>query len=374
MKNIAIVSNTSWYIYNFRKGLIKKLVEQGYTVFAIAPADKFVAEISAAGAHFIELTRMNNKGKNPFQDIGLILELRNIFKSKQINCCLFFTPKINIYGSIAIKFTPIRAIATINGLGFVFNEEQPGWLKFTVRTLYRFAFRNLSAVFFQNEDDRRFFEQRKMLQPGQTIEVVKGSGVNIVEFEPKSSFNPSDKLVFLLCSRLLKEKGLYEYFKAAENVKKDFPGITFALLGLPANNPSAVSLDEVNACHEKGFINYWGVSDKMSETLNQVDVMVLPSYYREGVPRILIEGLAKGLPIITTNNVGCKETIEDGRNGYMIPVRDVNALEAAIRKMISLQKSEREQMGIRSRQKAVNEFDETLNHQSYINTLSALTG
>jgi glycosyltransferase involved in cell wall biosynthesis len=330
MKNIAVVSNTSWYVYNFRKGLLNKLVAEGYTLFAIAPRDKFVTEIEALGCTFIELKHINNKGKNPVEDILLTLELRKILIANQIHCCLFFTPKINIYGSIAIKFTTIKAIATINGLGFVFNEGQPEWLQITVKKLYRFAFSN------------------------------------------KISFSDSGKLVFLLSARLLKEKGLYEYFEAAKELKKKFPTVTFALLGPVGDNPSAVSLEIINGYHKQGVIDYWGVSDNMSDTLNKVDVMVLPSYYREGVPRVLIEGLSKGLPIITTNNVGCRETVDNLKNGYLVPIKDTKALASAIEKMIGILPEDRLAMGKHSRQKAITEFDETLNHQRYIEVIKKL--
>jgi glycosyltransferase involved in cell wall biosynthesis len=372
MKNIALVSNTSWYIYNFRKGLLEKLVAEGYTLFAIAPKDKFVAEIEALGCKFIELKHINNKGKNPAEDILLTMELRKILVTNQVQCCLFFTPKINIYGTIAIKFTNIKAIATINGLGFVFNEGQPGWLQLTVKKLYRFAFKKLEALFFQNEDDKAFFLKAKIISGRQNVSVVRGSGVNVDEFGNKSSFNEPGKLVFLLSARLLKEKGLFEYFEAAEKLKKKFPSVTFALLGPLADNPSAVSLDVINGFHKKGIIDYWGVSDNMSDTLNKVDVMILPSYYREGVPRVLIEGLAKGLPIITTDNVGCRETVDNLQNGYLVPIKDTKALAAAIEKMIDLPPEERLAMGKHSRQKAVTEFNEALNHKQYLEVIKRL--
>lgn len=372
MKNIALISNTSWYVYNFRKGLLKKLVDEGYNVFAIAPSDKFIPEIEALGCKYVELRYINNQGKNPLQDIMLTLELRKILTANHIQCCLFFTPKINIYGSIAIKFTGIKALATINGLGFVFNEDQPKWLKLTVKKLYNIAFKKLEAVFFQNEEDKAFFIKIKIITGNQNVSVVRGSGVNITEFNKKVSFNNSEKLVFLLSARLLKEKGLYEYFEAAKELKKKFTFVTFALLGPPADNPSAVSLDIINDFHKQGIIDYWGVSDDMSNTLEKVDVMVLPSYYREGVPRVLIEGLSKGLPIITTNNVGCRETVDDLKNGYLIPIKDTTSLKSAIEKMINIQPEERFAMSKHSRQKAIAEFDESLNHQEYLRVISNL--
>jgi glycosyltransferase involved in cell wall biosynthesis len=372
MKNIAIVSNTSWYIHNFRRGLLKELISAGYSIYAISPKDHFVKEILDLGCTFLELTNISNKGKNPLQDILLTLELRKILKANQIQCCLFFTPKINIYGNIAIKFTNIRAVATINGLGFVFNKDQPKWLQLTVRQLYKFSFKKLSAIFFQNEEDKRFFLNSKIIRPDQNISVVRGSGVNVIEFNYKNSFNPSGKLVFLLSARLIKEKGLYEYFEAAEELKKKYPSVTFALLGLPADNPSSVSLNTINEFHKNGVIDYWGISDNISEILNKVDVMILPSYYREGVPRVLIEGLAKGLPIITTDNVGCRETVDNLQNGFLIPIKDIKSLKLAIEKMINMPMEERILMSKKSREKAVKEFDESLNHKKYLHVIKEI--
>jgi glycosyltransferase involved in cell wall biosynthesis len=369
IKNIAIVSNTSWYVYNFRKGLLQKLIETGYTVFAIAPKDKFVQEIELLGCTFIELKNVNNKGKNPFQDILLTLELRKIFITNNVEFCFLFTPKINIYGCIAIKFTTIKAVATINGLGFVFNEDQHKWLKFTVKKLYTIAFKNLKAIIFQNNDDKDYFLRLKIINGLQQIIVVKGSGANLSEFYQKKIFNTNNELVFLLSARLIKEKGVYEYFKAAKNLKQKYPTVTFALLGLEADNPSSIPLSVINEIHQQKVIDYWGNTDNMSDVLNNVDVMVLPSYYKEGIPKILIEALAKGLPIITTDNVGCKETVDDGKNGFLIEIKNTAALEAAMEKMINIPSKELAAMGECSRNKAMQEFDEGFNHQAYLSIL-----
>ncbi len=373
MKNIAIVSNTSWYIYNFRKGLLSELVSQGFCVYAIAPKDKFVEEIKAIGCTFIELKKINNKGRNPFQDIAFILELYGIFKKHSIDCSLLFTPKINIYGSIAAKFCKTKAIATINGLGFVFNEGQSDLLRYIVKGLYRFAFRGLPVVFFQNNEDKDIFIQSKIVNSEQRVCVVRGSGVNLEEFYQKTQFNSSGKLTFLLSARLIKEKGILEYFEAAKGLHEKYPEVKFALLGVKTDNPSAVPDQIIDEFSENGVIDYWGLSDAMSTTLDVVDVMVLPSYYREGIPKVLIEALAKGLPIITTDNVGCKETVDNGRNGYVIPVKDVDALARAMENIIHLSMEERLNMSNYSRNKAIAEFDERENHNAYINQIRVLT-
>jgi glycosyltransferase involved in cell wall biosynthesis len=358
-------------VYNFRKGLLKKLIDSGYTVFAVAPKDKFVNEIELLGCTFIELKNINNKGKNPLQDILLTLELRKIFLSNNIDFCFLFTPKINIYGCIAIKFTAIKAVATINGLGFVFNDEQPGWLKFTVKELYSIAFKNLKAIIFQNSDDKDFFLRLKIIDSRHQTIITRGSGTNLEEFYQKKVFNTNSNLVFLLSSRLIKEKGIYEYFEAAKNLKAKYPTITFALLGLEADNPSSIPLAVINEIHHQKVIDYWGESDDMSSILNNVDIMVLPSYYKEGIPKILIEALAKGLPVITTDNVGCRETVDDGQNGFLIAIKNAEELEQAMEKMILMPGVALAAMGARSRTKAEQEFDETFNHQAYLSVLNS---
>ena len=375
MKNISIVSNTSWYVYNFRKGFLKELVQLGYNVFVIAPKDKFVVEIELLSCSFIELKKIQHKGKNPLQEMQLTLELRSYFKKNDIHFALFYTPKINIFGSIATKFLPTKGIATINGLGFVFNEGQPKWLQTVVKKLYRFAFNGLPAVFFQNQDDKDFFIQSKILcDKKQCVCVVRGSGVNLTEFYPKKSpSNLPEKITFLLSARLIKEKGIIEYLEAAKIIKQKYPNTNFALLGVVANNPSAIPVEIITQLYKDGVIDYWGSSDNMSETLNKVDVMVLPSYYREGIPKVLIEALSKGLPVITTDNVGCRETVEDVKNGFLIPVKDVAALSAAMEKIIQLSPEQRAEMGKYSRQKAVNEFDEKNNHLKYIEVIQSLS-
>ncbi|MGG9970602.1 glycosyltransferase family 4 protein [Ferruginibacter sp. SUN002] len=369
MKNIAIVSNTSWYVYNFRKGFLSELIQLGYGVFVIAPKDKFVKEIEEIGCTFIELKQIQNKGKNPFQEMLLTLELKKYFKKNKINFALFYTPKINIFGSIATKFSKTKGIATINGLGFVFNEGQSKLLQGIVKKLYGFAFSGLPAVFFQNEDDKEFFIQSKIIKSNQQVYVVRGSGVNLAEFYQKTNFTSTSQITFLLSARLIKEKGIGEYLEAAKIIKQKYPNANFALLGVVADNPSAIPIEIVKQLNAEGIIEYWGSTDNMSVTFDKVDVMVLPSYYREGIPKVLIEALSKGLPVITTDNVGCKETVDDGKNGFLIPVKSVDALVSAMEKIINLSPEQRIEMGKYSRQKAIQEFDEKNNHQQYIDVI-----
>ncbi|MES2430033.1 MAG: glycosyltransferase family 4 protein [Bacteroidota bacterium] len=373
MKNIAVVSNTSWYIYNFRKGFLSELIQLGYGVFVISGRDKFVNEIEELGCTFIELKKIKNKGKNPVREMLLTLELKQIFKKSKIDFALFYTPKINIFGSIATKFTNTKGIATVNGLGFVFNEGQSKWLQILVKKLYHFAFKGLPAVFFQNEDDKDFFLQSHIICDKQQVHVVKGSGVNLSEFYPKTNFSNGHPITFLLSARLIKEKGISEYLEAAKIIRQKYPNTNFALLGVKADNPSAIPMETIIELHKQGIINYWGSSDNMSATFDEVDVMVLPSYYREGIPKVLIEALSKGLPVITTDNVGCRETVDNGKNGYLVPVKNIDALVLAMEKIINMPAEERLQMGKYSRQKAVSEFDERSNHQSYIDVIKQIS-
>ncbi len=369
-QRIAIVSNTSWYVYIFRRSFIEKLVQQGFTVYVIAPKDKFVTELEALGAHFIEVQNMQNKGINPIKDLRLMWELRSIFTKHKINSALFFTPKANIFGSIACKFCRTKSIVTVNGLGFVFSDEQPAWVRFIVKMLYKFSFSGVKGIVFQNTEDRDYFLQHSLIHASQPIFHVRGSGVNVHEFNKKRQFNPGTELHFLLSARMIREKGINEYVQAATTLKKEYPLTKYILIGLEADNPSAIPMDVIHDLHTKGVLEHRGSSYDMNATMNEVDVLVLPSYYREGVPRVLLEGMAKGLPLITTDNVGCRETVVDGYNGYLIPVQDAGSLTSAMRKMIELNPQSFALMSNNSRLKAESEFNEDANHDVYLKIIN----
>ncbi|RYG35020.1 MAG: glycosyltransferase, partial [Chitinophagaceae bacterium] len=221
----------------------------------------------------------------------------------------------------------------------------------------------------QNRDDYQFFRDRIKLDASK-VRFVRGSGVNTDEFvfskKPSAS---GQQLTFLMACRLLKEKGVFQYISAARKIKALYPGVQFWLLGMKAKNPSSIHIEELQRFDEEGTIKLLAQTDNVNGLLERADVLVLPSFYNEGVPRILLEGLSKGMPLITTNSVGCRETVADGQNGYMIAPKSTEALEEALLKMIQLSVEEREAMRAESRRLAETEFDENKVIESYIDII-----
>lgn len=370
MKTVAVISNTTWSIINFRKGLILALIENGYKVIAMGPHDYFSPQVSDMGCKYIPLEKLDQSGTNPLNDLALVSEFRNVFKEEKVDYVLTYTIKPNVYGAFATLGLKTKSIATVNGLGYTFYKK--GIFKLVIQLLYGFAFSIVHKVVFQNPDDRQFFQDARMVSKKKT-DIVKGSGVDLNKFNHKKSFNPnSEELKVMMSARLVKEKGIVEYFEAAEIVKKKYPKVEFTLYGIASENPSAIPKETVEQMSRDGAADFKGVTLNMNETLEEVDVLVLPSYYREGIPRVLLEGLSKGLPIITCNSVGCKETVDHNKNGYLTPIKSPTDLADAIIKLIELPIEERKDMGLASRKKAETEFSEKTIIGFYLKELSLL--
>lgn len=363
-KNILIVSNTTWSIFNFRKGLIQKLVSQGHQVTAISPPDQYVDRVKSLGCNYIPLVTLHQISKNPIRDLFLYRELKQIFRLINPDLIFLFTPKANIYGGMAAGKLGLDFINTINGLGYTFQTNSI--LSFLVKKLYRIGLKNSTKVFFQNKDDKAFFIQKKIIKENKT-ELVPGSGVNTDEFVPVE--NKSANFTFLLCARLLIEKGVIEYLNAAEILKKKYSNVAFKLIGKKVKHPSAVDESIINQYHNEGVINYIGETDEINRELSNVHVLVNPSSYLEGIPKISLEALSKGLPIITTDSVGCKETVDHMENGIIISMKDSSSLVKAMEFMINCSKEKLQEMGNKSRLKALNEFDERMVINHYLSYL-----
>lgn len=367
---IAVVVNAAWNIYNYRLGLIEALIAKGHQVWAVAPNDDFVPKIEAVGCRFIPLQRLSRKGTNPLQDLRLTYELYKIYKDNKIDVALQYTIKPNIYGSFACKFAKIKSICTITGLGYSFLSD--GLVNKVVKRLYKKAFKRASLVAFQNNDDLQLFEQLKLVEPHKST-LIKGSGIKTNFFKPLPKTQETAGLVFLFVGRLLYDKGIVEYLEAAKTIKANNPKTEFWIVGaLDNENPSAISPDMVNTYHQEGIINYIGQSSDVRSIMQNSDVVVLPSY-REGLPRVMLEGLSMAKPLITTDTAGCRETVQDGENGYLVPVKDKDALAQALQKMLNLSVEDRKLMGDKGRALALKEFDEQAIIQRYFDELDKIT-
>lgn len=366
-KCVGIFSNTFWSIYNFRRSLIKRLLTDGFHVYAISADDKYRPLLEEMGCETVVIKSFDAQSTAVFKEAALIREIVKKVRSLPCEYIYTFTIKPNLYTALTKSLTGKKVVITVNGLGNVFSEGN--FISRFSLQLFRNAFKRAHRVVFQNTDDYNFFRNRISLNADK-VSFVRGSGVNTKEFTYSQKPSPQgNKLIFLMACRLLKEKGVYEYIAAARRIKAHFKDVQFWLLGMEAKNPSAIRLADLKKYDEEGTIKLLSQTDDVNGLLEKADVLVLPSFYNEGVPRILLEGLSKGMPIITTDSVGCKETVSDGQNGYSIEVKSTDALEKAVLKMIGLSPNERDNMRIESRRLAESEFDEAKVIESYLNII-----
>ncbi|WP_172561832.1 glycosyltransferase family 4 protein [Vibrio furnissii] len=366
---IAITSNTSWYLYNFRKNTIIALINKGYKVVAISPYDDYSNKLISLGVVYIDID-IDNGGTNPFRDLKTLFSFYAIFSKTNVDVVLNFTPKNNIYSTMAAFMNGAKVINNVAGLGVLFINE--GIASKIARTLYKFSQKFANKIFFQNEDDRNLFLENGMASQSIT-DRLPGSGVDLSRFEV---MQPKDdgKVRFLLIARMLYDKGVQHYVEAARILKKQYGDtVEFRLLGfLDVDNPSAVTKDEMDKWTSEGVVSYLGTSDQVEVEIAQVDCVVLPSFYREGVPKSLLEAGAMGKIIVTTDNVGCRETVDHDVNGYICEPRSTVSLKVMLEKVINLTYEDRIKMGKKSREKMENKFDEKIVIQKYLSAIDEL--
>jgi len=370
---VVMALNTAWNLVNFRAGLIRALINSGYDVVAVAPADEYVDRVTALGARFVHLP-MDRKGTHPGRDLLLLWRFYRLLRQEKPAAYLGFTIKPNVYGSIAAHLLDVPVINNIAGLGTVFGKEN--WLTRLVRLVYRIALARATRVFFQNNDDQAAFLLMGLVPP-HVVERLPGSGVDLARFAYRNppQRDSVEQLRFILIARLLWDKGVGEFVEAARAVRKNHPQVEFCLLGfIDADDAAAVSRSQVDAWIAEDVITYLGVSDRIEVEIAAADCVVLPSYYREGVPRTLLEAAATGRPIITTDTSGCRDVVKDGVNGFLCRPRDVGDLADKMERIAALSPAEREEMGRQSRSKAEREFDEQIVVKRYLATLELFVG
>jgi len=368
-KNIAISINTSWNIYNFRMNLIRSLQEEGYKIYAISPKDFYSKELERFGVEHIDIP-INNKGTNPLEDLKTIYEYYKIYKELQPNVALHYTIKPNIYGTVGAKLADIPVINNISGLGTVFLNR--GFSSKVAKILYRFSLYFSDKVFFQNNYDRELFIDLKLVNKRKT-DLLPGSGIDTEKFSPIETVVKSDDVFyFLFIARLVKDKGLMEYIEAARRLKKIYSNVKFNILGaFYQDNPTAITPKEMNQWVDEGIVEYLGTTNDVKSAIAKNDCIVLPSY-REGLSRVLLEAASMEKPIVTTDVPGCREVVEDGYNGYLCKVKDVESLFKAMEKMINLPKKTRVIFGKRGREKVKLQFDEKLVIDAYKNAIKLI--
>lgn len=355
---ILVIASFADSLVNFREPLLIAFQSKGMQVHVVAPNlyenKKVVERLSELGfvTHSIEMSRT---GTNPIADMFTFWELWRLMRHVQPTYVLSYTIKPVIYGSLAAWFAGVpHRFALITGVGYAFQESigVSYGLGRLIRYLYRHALRCTHRIFFQNIDDQVLFRSLNLISKDKPSTVVNGSGVDVSAF-PMVSL-PSE-VHFLLIARLLKSKGVREYALAAQRVRKLFPETRFSLVGWIDENPDAISQKELDQWIEAGTLNFLGRMLDVKPALTACSVFVLPSY-REGTPRAVLEAMSMGRAIITTDAPGCRETVCDGDNGFLIPVKSVDALVNAMICFIE-DKELSPRMGIRSRKLVEEKYD-----------------
>lgn len=352
---IALVSNTTWNIYNFRLNVIDKLIAQGHEVVVIAPVDEYIhyKERYPRITH-IPLRKLDRDSINPFKDLRLTMELSAIYRRTRPDFIIHYTVKPNIYGGFAAKLNGIPSVAVVTGLGYAFIHN--GMVKKMTKSLYRLASGAHRKFIFENDADRALFEDEHLIRAGQGIS-VRGCGVDTEFYRPMHELHVQrGKTIFTFIGRLLYDKGVREFIRAAHIVKEKFPDTEFWMVGeIDKENPSAISEDDLVNWIRESDIKYLGSTNDVKNYIAKSDCIVLPSY-REGMSRIIMEGMSMEKPIITTDTPGCRETVDDGENGFLVPVGDHIALSHTMMKFYHLDHEKQRRMGIKGRQKAIREF------------------
>jgi len=366
--NIVLCANTSWYLYNFRKNLLCALQNCGYNVSVIAPKDVYSANFAEMAIQWFPL-EMHQLRLNPVHECRVIAQLARHFRNIAPDVLFTYTIKCNVYAGLLKRVFPYKYVPTVSGLGQSFDGS--GWMRHWVGKGYAKALRQAQTVFFQNNEDLTTFTQPYML-PESQCRRLPGSGVNLVEFTPSENEQPRNPRRFLMFGRLVPQKGYDLFLEVARRIWRERPGSAeFWILGIAdsARNDSVELLQRIRTSHEQGLVTFLSEVADVRPILKQADVAVLPSQYHEGVPRSLLEAMACGKPLITTNWKGCRDTVEHGDNGLLVPPGDVNALYDAVQLLSEMPDNKFIQMGRASRRKAVQEFDERLVISAYLSEL-----
>lgn len=366
---IAIVANSCWNIYNFRLSLIRQLQQEGYRVLVISPVDEYIHYLhEIRHIQHIPLKKLASHRKNPIQDIQLYWECYRIYRRHRPDLILHFTIKPNIFGSLAAAKLSIPSIATLTGLGYTFLHQH--WINRLVSFLYKKALSGTSRIVFHNPDDLQLFVS-KGLATAEKSTVIPGSGVNTNHFRPLPK-PETGRFIYLFIGRLLYDKGIVETVAAIREVKKWAKGAECWIVGeMSGKNPTAIPKEKIMEWVQNGDVRYFGKVGDVRSLIKRADVVVLPSY-REGMPKALLEAMAMGKPIVTTDVAGCRETVKEGENGYLVAPQKVAPLVRAMLRVYQYSPEDLNALGNASRTLVSEQFSEPHINKAYSTLIGSI--
>lgn len=334
---ILVLGSYAPSLVRFRGPLLRDMVAAGCEVVACASEDdaEIAATLRELGVAYRRVP-MDRAGTNPLADLRTLGALVRLLRAERPDVLLAYTQKPMVYGGIAARLTGVpRFFAMVTGLGYAFAEGPSlgrRLLRQLTAGLFRPALRRAEAVFYFNAEDRAQLEGHGIVRPGQPLVRVDGSGVDTAHYAPAPL--PDGPPVFLLVARLLRDKGLREYVEAARMLRARGAAARFQIVGPLDANPTSVTAAELAAWQAEGVVEYLGETNDVRPYLRACTVFVLPSYYHEGIPRSVLEAMATGRAVVTTDWQGCRETVAPGENGFLVPIRDPAALAAAMARFL----------------------------------------
>lgn len=360
MKKVLMLGNHEIVIYNFRKELIERMIQEGYEVYVALPYGPKVELLKEMGCKFVD-TPINRRNTNPFEDLKVFLNYIKVLREVKPDVVLTYTVKPNVYGGIVCRIKKIPYICNVTGLGSGYLNG--GIVQKVVQILSKLAFRKANKVFFQNTADRDLLVQQGVVK--ENYDLLPGSGVNLETYKVLP-YPPEDQPInFNFVARVMKDKGIDEYLEAAKIIKEKYPDVIFNVIGM-IDQPH---YEEILKKYEKnGIIKYHGFQTDMMPFIERCNCMINPSY-TEGMSNVLLENAACGRPLIASDIPGCKEIICNNLNGFLFEVKNFNDLALKIEKFISLKYEEKVIMGKKGSKKVIAEFDRQIVINKYIESI-----
>ena len=369
-QTIVLVSNLAWSIMNYRMPVADALMAAGYSVVAVAPVDESVSRLmKQPRMGFYPLSKFRRNSTSILAGVQMIWEFYRVYRSIRPDAVIHFGVQANIFGNIGARLAGVPSVCVVTGLGYTFLHQ--GIVPWLTRWLYRISFLSPKQVVFENQEDLELMVNKGLVARRNALR-VPGCGIDSKAFRPQPGYFNNGKKVFLFIGRLLYDKGLREYAAAAEQLLKSYPQAECWILGnLDDENPAHIHREELVRWVQGGYMHYKGVTDDVRPVIAQCDWVVLPSY-REGLSKVLLEAMSMGVPIITTDTPGCSETVEHGKNGFLVPVKDAQALLDTMQLCCGMPEEERRQMGTLGRKKVVEKYEGTIVGQAYLSLLQKL--
>lgn len=359
MSKVLFLVNHDVVIYNFRLEIVERLLKEGHNVIISSPYGEKIDELVDLGCEYRAID-MSRHGVNIIKEIMLINDYVDLIKQEKPDIVFTFTIKPNIYGGFACDRINVPFVANITGLGTAVEEKSI--LQKITLNLYRYAFKNVKKVFFQNTENQQLFLDNNIAIDRH--ELLPGSGVNLERF--RAIDYPEDDIIkFAFISRIMKKKGIEQYLEAAKYIKGRYNNVEFHVCGFCEETYEK----KLKKLSSKGIIKYHGMIRDVNVFMTKIHCTIHPTYYPEGISNVLLESAACARPIITTNRSGCKEVIEDGKNGYVINQKDSKDLIDKIEKFLKLSFEEKRQMGLYGRKKVEKEFDRNIVVEKYVEQL-----